>query len=248
MAKKIWVLTIFPEFFKYLTDVGVIGRKFKSGEWEIKLVQLRDFATTKYKSVDDAPFGGGPGMIMRPDILKNALMEGVVRAGNYGDDYRKKLHVIYTSPRGSPWNNAKCVEFSEKFFADKEGVDLVFICGRYEGVDERFLNRYVDEEISVGDYVLSGGEIAVLAILDSALRLSEGVLGNSASAKQDSFQDLLLEHPQYTKPQCFDGVEVPPVLLSGHHEQIAKYQKNERERITKERRPDLFERYNNKRA
>ncbi len=239
--RKIWIITLFPEYFKIFLEQGVVAYALKGERgipFEVNLVSLREFSPKDFKGVDDAPYGGGPGMVFRPDVLKNALMEGVVKPGNYGDDFKEKIHVIFPSPRGKVWNNKVCIDFAKRVYPHK---DLVIICGRYEGIDERFLNKYVDEEISLGDYILTGGELAAMAILDSSVRFIPGVLGNKESSQSESFQNSLLEHPQYTRPQNFEGEEVPKVLLSGHHQKIKEYQQNERVRVTKERRPDLLE-------
>jgi tRNA (guanine37-N1)-methyltransferase len=244
--KNIWIITLFPNYFDSLINFGITGaalRGERGSKIEIKTVQLRNFTPKDYKGVDDSPYGGGAGMVMRADVLKEALVKGVVEVGLYGDDWRDKLHVVFPGPRGQTWNNSYCKEFASRFSKD-ESKDLVFICGRYEGIDERFLNQYVDEQISLGDYILTGGEIPTMAIIDSALRFFSGVLGNKESSMQESFQNNTLEHPQYTKPKVFDGVEVPEVLTSGHHQNIEKYQKAESLRITKLHRPDLLKKDN----
>jgi tRNA (guanine37-N1)-methyltransferase len=241
MIRKIWILTLFPEYFKPFLDCGIAGAAFRGErsdgdfKFEVHFVNIRDYATTKYKSVDDSPFGGGPGMVMRADILKDALMKGVVEAGGYTG--KEDLHVIYTSPRGKVWNNKLAREFGTGTLATK---DVVFICGRYEGIDERFLENYVDEFFSVGDYVLTGGEIPVMAILDSSVRFVPGILGNKLSAGDDSFEDGLIEFPQYTKPREFEGKDVPEVLLEGHHKKIGEWQKEQKVQMTKKWRPDLL--------
>lgn len=241
--KKIWIITLFPNYFDPLINFGITGsalRGERGNKIEIKTVQLRNFTPKDYKGVDDSPYGGGAGMVMRADVLKEALMSGVVGPGEYGEDWREKLHVVFPGPRGKTWNNSYCKEFAARFSQD-DSKDLVFICGRYEGIDERFLSLYVDELISLGDFILTGGEIAVMAIIDSSLRFFSGVLGNKESSQQESFQSNTLEHPQYTRPKVFDGLEVPEILLSGHHSNIEKYQKEESLRITKLHRPDLLE-------
>ena len=181
-------------------------------------------------------------MVMRADILKKALWEGVIEAGEYGPDYKDKLHVVFPGPRGKSWNQEVCKDFSKRMgIEDGKGKDIVFICGRYEGIDERFIQAYVDEEISLGDYVLTGGELAVMSIIDSSLRFLPGVLGNRESFQQESFNKGLLEHPQYTRPRTFEGASVPEVLLSGHHKKIEAFEQAESLRITKLYRPDLLE-------
>lgn len=242
--KKIWIITLFPNYFDSLINFGITGSALRGERGtgiEIHTVQLRNFTPKDYKGVDDSPYGGGAGMVMRADVLKEALMKGVVESGGYGENWREKLHVIFPGPRGKTWNNSYCKDFAKRF-SEEGAKDLVFICGRYEGIDERFLSLYVNEQISLGDFILTGGEIAVMAIIDSSLRFFTGVLGNKESSEQESFQANRLEHPQYTRPKVFDGLEVPEILLSGHHGNIEKYQKEEALRITKQHRPDLLER------
>ncbi|MDD4976557.1 MAG: tRNA (guanosine(37)-N1)-methyltransferase TrmD [Bacteriovorax sp.] len=240
--KKIWIITLFPNYFDSLINYGITGsalRGERGAGIEVKTVQLRNYTPKDYKGVDDSPYGGGAGMVMRADVLKEALMKGIVQEGNYGEDFKSKLHVIFPGPRGKTWNNSYCKDFASRF-SKQDSKDLVFICGRYEGIDERFLNLYVDEQISIGDYILTGGEIPTMAIIDSSLRFFTGVLGNKESSMQESFQANLLEHPQYTRPKNFDEIDVPEILLSGHHLNIEKYQKEESLRVTKLHRPDLL--------
>lgn len=242
MNKRIWILTLFPEYFKPLLECGISGAAFRGErsdniKFEVKFVNIRDFATTKYKSVDDSPFGGGPGMVMRADILRDALVKGVQEAGNYGS--LSDLHVIYTSPRGRVWNNKVAREFGTTVLSHPE-KDVVFICGRYEGVDERFLEKYVQDYYSIGDFVLTGGELAVMTILDSAVRFVPGILGNKLSSEYDSFEDGLIEYPQYTKPQEFEGMTPPEIVLSGHHKKIEEWQLEQKKVMTKKWRPDLL--------
>ncbi len=242
MNKRIWILTLFPEYFKPLLECGISGAAFRgersdSIKFDVKFVNIRDFATTKYKSVDDSPFGGGPGMVMRADILRDALVKGVQLAGNYTS--LSDLHVIYTSPRGKVWNNKVAREFGTSVLSHPT-KDIVFICGRYEGVDERFLEKYVQDYYSIGDFVLTGGELAVMTILDSAVRFVPGILGNKLSSEYDSFEDGLIEYPQYTKPQDFEGVTPPEIVLSGHHKKIEEWQIEQKKIMTKKWRPDLL--------
>ena len=225
--KKIWIITLFPDFFNPLLEIGVAGaalRGERGQEFSLKTVSLRDYSPKDFKGVDAAPYGGGAGMVMRGDVLKNALIAGIVEPGNYGPDFKDKLHIVFPNPRGKVWNNEVCKDFSSKCWNQELTKDVVFICGRYEGIDQRFIDLYIDEEISLGDYVLTGGEIATMAIIDSSLRFSDGVLGNRNSHQDESFQNNLLEHPQYTRPREFDGVIVPEVLLSGDHKKIKEYQ------------------------
>lgn len=243
MIRKIWILTLFPEFFKPFLECGIAGQAFRGDrsegdyKFEVHTINIRDYSQTKYKSVDDSPYGGGPGMVMRADILKDALIKGVVEANGYKG--LEDLHVVYTSPRGRVWNNKVAREFGTGPLSEN-GKDIVFICGRYEGVDERFLEKYVNEYFSVGDFVLTGGEIAIMTILDSAVRFVPGILGNKLSANEDSFEDGLIEFPQYTKPREFDGMNVPDVLVEGHHKKIVEWQKDQKIQMTKKWRPDLL--------
>ena len=241
MIKRIWILTLFPEFFKPFLECGIAGSAFRgerSGEcsFELKLINIRDYSTTKYKSVDDSPFGGGPGMVMRADILRDALVKGVMEAGGYSS--LEELHVVYTSPRGTVWNNKVARDFGINHLGG--GKDLVFICGRYEGIDERFLEKYVNDFYSIGDFVLTGGELAVMLMLDSSVRFVPGILGNKLSSESDSFENGLIEYPQYTKPREFEGMEVPAILLEGHHKKILEWQHQQQLTMTKKWRPDLI--------
>jgi len=242
VIKRIWIMSLFPEMFKPFLECGVAGAAFRGAregdiKFEIKFINIRDYSTTKYKSVDDSPYGGGPGMVMRADILKDALIKGVLEAGGYQS--LADLEVIYTSPRGKVWNAQVAREFGQTKLSTSS-KDLVFIAGRYEGIDERFLSLYVNSYYSIGDYVLTGGEIAIMTILDSAVRFLPGVLGNNLSSTADSFEDGLIEYPQYTKPREFDGLEVPSVLLEGHHKKIIEWQDEQKVQMTKKFRPDLI--------
>jgi tRNA (guanine37-N1)-methyltransferase len=236
---RIWIISLFPEFFGPLKECGVLGAAIRGDRGisiDLNLVQLRSFSDMGYKGVDDSPYGGGPGMVIRADVLEKALMEGVVKAGNYGEDYRSKIKIILPTPRGKSWNNIEAKQLS--LLSDSS--DLVFICGRYEGIDERFINEYVDFEFTIGDYILTGGEIPTMALIDSFLRFKKGTLGNYESSFNESFESGLLEYPQYTKPQVFKNVKVPEVLLSGDHKKIHDYRLSESKRITLKYRPDLL--------
>jgi tRNA (guanine37-N1)-methyltransferase len=245
--KRIWIMTMFPEYFEPLKQFGVLGSALRnergdgSGEFELITVSISDFNPKGFKGVDDSPFGGGVGMIMRADILKQALIEGVVNQGAYNlDKIKEELHIVCPSPRGKVWCHKEAIEFSKKLdFKNKK--DIVFICGRYEGIDERFLETYVDEYISLGDYILTGGELATMTILDSAMRFAPGVLGNKMSAVDESFASGGLEYALYTRPREFEGVSVPDELLSGSHAKIEKFKKESSLKITKKYRPDLLE-------
>ena len=245
--KRIWIMTMFPEYFEPLKQFGVLGSALRnergdgSGEFELITVSISDFNPKGFKGVDDSPFGGGVGMIMRADILKQALIEGVVNQGAYNlDRIKEELHIVCPSPRGKVWCHKEAIEFSKNLdFKNKK--DIVFICGRYEGIDERFLETYVDEYISLGDYILTGGELATMTILDSAMRFAPGVLGNKMSAVDESFASGALEYALYTRPREFEGVSVPDELLSGSHAKIEKFKKESSLKITKKYRPDLLE-------
>lgn len=242
--RRIWILTLFPEYFSPLLACGIAGQAFRGERSEtvkfsVHCVNIRDWGLGNYKAVDDTPYGGGPGMVMRADVLAEAFQEGIMKPGGYTD--RSELHVIYTGPRGKVWNNVLAREFASTTMIKK---DLVWVCGRYEGIDERFLELYVNENFSLGDFVLTGGEPAVLTMLDSAIRFVPGILGNKFSANEDSFEDGLIECPQYTKPREFEGALVPEVLMNGHHAEILKWQKNLKIEMTQKHRPDLWHKKN----
>lgn len=217
------ILTIFPEIFPGFLGMSLTGRALKEGIWNLDAVNIRDYAFDKHGSVDDTPCGGGAGMIMRPDVLGNAIDH------NYNGG-----KIIYMSPRGQALTQQKVRELSKE-------DNLTIICGRFEGIDERVLEEYNIEEISIGDYILTGGEQAAMIMLDAVVRLLPNVLGNAASTENESFENGLLEYPQYTRPIEWKNRKVPEVLLSGHHENVAKWQKEKALQITKERRPDLLE-------
>jgi tRNA (guanine37-N1)-methyltransferase len=223
------VLTIFPEMFPGPLGASLAGKALEAGLWALDVLDIRDFARDKHRSVDDAPFGGGPGMVMRPDVIDAALAEAEARAGGRGP-------VFYLSPRGRLLTQDVAREVAE-------GPGATLLCGRYEGVDQRVLDARGVAELSVGDYVLSGGEPAAIVLLDAVVRLLPGVMGNEASPEQESFEHGLLEHPHYTRPADWRGRGVPEVLLSGHHEEIRRWRREQAERITRERRPDLWARY-----
>ena len=218
---KAKILTIFPEVFPGFLGYSLTGKALKDGLWTLEAVNIRDYAFDKHGSVDDTPCGGGAGMIMRPDVLGNAIEH------NYDGG-----KIIYMSPKGQPLTQQKVHELSKE-------ECLTVICGRFEGIDERVLEEYDIEEISIGDYVLTGGEQAAMIMLDAVVRLLPGVLGNAASTENESFEAGLLEYPQYTRPIEWKGRKVPDILLSGHHEKIAKWQREQALQITKKRRPDL---------
>lgn len=223
MALKVKVLTIFPDVFPGFLGYSLTGRALKEGVWQLETVNIRDYAFDKHGSVDDTPCGGGAGMIMRPDVLGAAI------DANYTGG-----RIIYMSPKGKPLTQKMVHELAKE-------DNLTIICGRFEGIDERIIEEYNVEEISIGDYILTGGEQAAMVMLDAIVRLKDGVLGNMASTENESFEQGLLEHPQYTRPVEWKGRRVPDVLMSGHHENVAKWQKAQALQITKERRPDLLE-------
>lgn len=256
MNKKIWCLTLFPSYFDAFKEFGVVGKLLRrerkangTDEIEFHVVSLSDYSDKGFKGVDDAPYGGGPGMVLRADVLKRALLEGVVEKGNYGVDFKQKLKVIFTGPRGKKWVQQGAQNMCQDFFSTNgiyANQDLVFIAGRYEGIDERFIQNYVDLEISVGDYVLSGGEIAIMAILDSILRLVAGTLSNPDTLTHESFNGEGLDHPLYTRPANFEGLEVPSTYLSGNHAEILAARFLQRRQTTKKFRPDLLDLIENK--
>ena len=220
------VLTIFPEMFPGPLAHSLAGKAMSDGVWALETVDIRDFATERHRSVDDTPFGGGPGMVMRADVLDAALAASSVPGAA----------PILFSPRGKPLMQRRVRELAQQRVT-------VMICGRFEGIDERLIEARGIEEISLGDFVLSGGEPAAIALIDACVRLLPGVIGAAVSLAEESFEEGLLEYPHYTRPQLWDGREVPAVLLSGHHEKIREWRRAEAERLTRERRPDLWARY-----
>lgn len=227
-VQKKWTatcLTIFPEMFPGSLGVSVTGAALEKGLFELNALDLRDFAEDKHRSVDDTPAGGGPGMVLRADVMARAIDEGLKACPN--------ARRIYLSPRGKTFNQEMAREFAE---AD----GLLLVCGRFEGLDERVIEARELEEVSIGDFVMTGGEMAALCILDAVVRLREGVLGAASSLDNESFEDGLLEHPQYTRPREFEGRSIPSVLLEGNHERIRKWRHERSLEITRERRPDLL--------
>ena len=216
------VLTLFPEMFEPLNE-SIIGRAKEKGLININLINIRDFSKNKHKKVDDTPYGGGAGMVMMPDVVYDA----------YKSLNPKDAKVIYMSPQGQKLNQKKVVELSKE-------KHIILLCGHYEGIDQRVIDEIVDEEISIGDYVLTGGELPAMIVIDSVSRYIEGVLKDD-STKEESFSEGLLEYPQYTRPEVFNGKQVPEVLLSGHHENIDKWRREQSLINTKKKRPDLLE-------
>lgn len=222
---KVKVLTIFPELFPGFLGYSLTGKALAEGICEIETVNIRDYAFDKYGSVDDTPCGGGAGMVMRPDVLGQALKE------NYHGG-----RLIYMSPRGRPLNQKKLRELAAE---DK----ITVVCGRFEGIDERVLEAFDIEEISIGDYILTGGEQAAMIMLDGIIRLLPNVLGNAESTAEESFENDLLEYPQYTRPIHWQGRDVPEILLSGHHKNISDWRKEQSLKLTEKIRPDLLKKY-----
>jgi tRNA (guanine37-N1)-methyltransferase len=225
MSFRATVLTLYPEMFPGTLGMALAGRALAEGAWSLDAVQIRDFATGKHRSVDDTPAGGGAGMVLRPDVLARAI-----DAASPEGDPRPRLLM---SPRGRPLAQARIRELAA-------GPGALIVCGRFEGVDQRVIEARGLEEVSIGDYVLSGGEVAAQVLLDAVIRLLPGVMGNAASGAHESFEDGLLEHPHYTRPQEWEGLAIPDVLTSGNHAKIDAWRKTEAERLTQERRPDLL--------
>ena len=231
-AFTVKIITLFPEAFPGTLGVSLTGKALDLGLWRLIPIALRPFGEGKHRNVDDTPAGGGAGMVLRADVLDRALDEAAVGA----NPDRLKWPVIYLSPRGRPFDQAMAHRF-----AACDGMTM--ICGRFEGIDQRVIDHHQIEEVSLGDFVLTGGEIAAQAMLDATVRLLPKVLGNQASTEDESFSDGLLEHPQYTKPAEWQGLPIPDVLQSGHHGEIAKWRKAQAEELTKVRRPDLWQAY-----
>lgn len=222
---KFDVLTLFPEMFDSMKE-SIIGRAMDKNLIQIHPVNIRDFSKDKHKKVDDTVYGGGAGMLMRPDVVYDA----------YQSVKSEKAKVIFLSPQGKTLNQAKVLELAKE-------EHLILLCGHYEGIDQRVIDKIVDEEISIGDYVLTGGEIPAMVLIDSVSRYVDGVLA-TGSKFEESFSDGLLEYPQYTRPEVFEGEKVPEILLSGHHENIEKWRRKEALKLTARKRPDLLENKN----
>lgn len=231
------VITLFPEAFPGVLGHSLTGKALEQGLWALDPIDLRPFGEGRHRNVDDTPAGGGAGMVLRADIMARALDVAQAGAGAHEKvGPREKWPLVYLSPRGRRFDQAMA-----RRFAACDGITL--ICGRFEGLDERVIDHFGIEEVSMGDFVLTGGEIAATALIDATVRLIPRVLGNHASTEEESFSEGLLEHPHYTKPPVWEGRAIPEVLLSGHHAKIADWRRAQAERLTKERRPDLWRAY-----
>jgi len=228
---KIDVVTIFPDMFDNIIEFGVLKEAFKKNICQLNIYNLRDFSNYKHGRVDDRPYGGGPGMVLMPEPIDNAIT--FIKKKNKIKK-KEKQKTILLSPRGEKLNQNKL-----KYLSNLENI--ILICGRYEGVDERVIDSLIDFEISIGDYVLTGGEIPAMVIIDGVIRLLPGVVGKEESLKSESFEDNLLDYPQYTRPPVFKGMDVPKILLSGNHKDIQKWRKEKSLEITRIKRPDLID-------
>ncbi|MGI0523421.1 tRNA (guanosine(37)-N1)-methyltransferase TrmD [Rhizobium giardinii] len=224
MSFRATVLTLYPDMFPGHLGHSLSGKALERGQWSLETVQIRDFAEDKHRTVDDTPAGGGAGMVLRADILAKAIDHACA------SDDRPRLLM---SPRGRPLTQKRVRELAA-------GPGAIIVCGRFEGVDQRVIDSRHLEEVSIGDYILSGGEPAALTLLDAVVRILPGVMGNDLSGVHESFEGGLLEHPHYTRPQVFEGMEIPAVLTSGHHGEIEKWREAEARKLTAERRPDLL--------
>ena len=225
------VITLFPEMFPGPLGFSLSGQALKNGLWSLDIVNIRTHGIGAHRSVDDTPFGGGPGMVMRPEVVDAAVRSA--RAG------AKNLPLLVTSPKGAPLTQARVKELTA-------GAGVILFCGRFEGIDQRAIDVHTMEEISMGDFVLSGGEPAAFALLDACVRTLPGVIGKSESLAEESFENSLLEYPHYTRPQIWGDLEVPEVLISGHHENIKSWRLAEAESMTQRCRPDLWNKYQRK--
>ena len=223
---KAKIFTLYPEYFPGPFDIGICKKAFEKKLWDLKLINIRDYADDKHKTVDDTPYGGGVGMLMRPDVVAKSLDANL----------EEKETIYYLTPKGKIFNQNIAQDIVKK---NKVNI----LCGHFEGVDQRVLDSRNVEEISIGDFILSGGEMATFIVLDTVLRLVPGVLGNLNSTKDESFENGLLEYPQYTKPQIWEKLSVPDILLSGDHNKIKSWRLSQSEAITRHRRPDLWQKY-----
>jgi len=223
---KAKIFTLYPEYFPGPFDIGICKKAFEKKLWDLKLINIRDYAEDKHKTVDDTPYGGGVGMLMRPDVVAKSLDANL----------EEKETIYYLTPKGKIFNQNIAQDIVKK-------NNINILCGHFEGVDQRVLDSRNVEEISIGDFILSGGEMASFVVLDTVLRLVPGVLGNLNSTKDESFENGLLEYPQYTKPQIWEKLSVPDILLSGDHNKIKSWRLSQSEAITRHRRPDLWQKY-----
>ena len=233
-----YILTLFPDMVSQGLNTSIIGRAAGRGLLSIRTVNIRDYAYNKHQSVDDYPYGGGAGMLMQAEpvyLAYEAAADDIRTRRQECGEQEKKTRVVYLSPQGAVFNQNMAEELAKE-------EDLIFLCGHYEGIDERVLEEIVTDQVSIGDYVLTGGELPAMVMVDTISRLVPGVLHNDVSAESESFQDNLLEHPQYSRPEVWHGKRVPEVLLSGHHANILKWKREQSILRTKERRPDLLER------
>jgi tRNA (guanine37-N1)-methyltransferase len=232
MTWRATVLTLFPEMFPGPLGVSLAGKALSAGLWALEARDIRDAATDRHRSVDDTPAGGGPGMVLRADVLASAIDMADIAAGRPEDQPKNRPRLLM-SPRGRPLTQSRVAELAA-------GPGPLIVCGRFEGIDQRVIEARQLEEVSVGDYVLSGGEIAAMALIDACVRLLPGVMGKLASGADESFSQGLLEYPQYTRPQQFEGRPIPEILNSGDHARIAAWRRAEAEALTRARRPDLW--------
>jgi tRNA (guanine37-N1)-methyltransferase len=235
---QVTVLTLFPEMFPGPLAHSLSGKALAAGLWRLETLDMRAAAEDRHRTVDDTPFGGGAGMVLRPDVVDRTLRQacGLGPRAKPRPLAKDGRPVVYLTPRGRPLDQGQVHELAD-------GPGVILLCGRYEGVDERVIDAWQPREVSLGDFVLSGGEPAAIALIDACLRLLPGVLGNEASGAEESFELGLLEYPQYTRPREWAGRPVPDELLSGHHERIAAWRRRQAETLTRQRRPDLWDRY-----
>ena len=225
------IITLFPEIFPGSLSASLVGRALENGLWRLDTLNLRDYATDRHRSVDDTPFGGGAGMVLRPDVIDRAVMAAAADAPD--------LTKIVLTPRGLPLTQ----EAVRNLVA---GAGVIILCGRFEGIDQRVIDHHNMMEISLGDFVLAGGEVAALALVEACVRLLPGVMGDPNSGREESYEQGLLEYPHYTRPADWQGLHVPEILLSGHHAQIGTWRQAQSEALTQSRRPDLWEKYGKK--
>ena len=226
---RIDIATLFPDMCETVLNESIVGRARKAEKIELHCHQIRDYSNDKHRRVDDTPYGGGMGMVMQAEPIYRCYLAVTEQIG-------AKPHVIYMSPKGATFTQQRAVELSKM-------DNILIICGHYEGVDQRVIDKIVDEEISIGDYVLTGGELPALVVTDAVARMCDGVLSSEECFQEESHFSGLLEYPHYTRPEVWEGESVPPVLLTGHHKNIAEFRHNEAVKITKERRPDMYEKY-----